>query len=138
MCIKPTAEKSADCYLSKLGAKRLPKFIRVARRPRPDIADWVRKVSVAAGIKAGRKSRFEAIETTLERKQAGVVASLLTTCAFDGTYDMIGFAFWRGHRALAHADVALLHTGDATDFTAGHRPDQCQRPGNERGAMGQL
>jgi len=117
MCIKPTAEKSADCYLSKLGAKRLPKFIRVARRPRPDIADWVRKVSVAAGIKAGRKSRFEAIETTLERKQAGVVASLLTTCAFDGTYDMIGFAFWQTCNIVC---ISPAHLASRADTVRSH------------------
>lgn len=114
MCLKPSAEKSADCYLSKLGARRLPQFVRVSRRPRPEIAEWVRTAAMAAGVKAGRKSKFQAIETTLERKTgANLVASLLSTCAFNGSYCPIGFAFWQSWNIVCISPAHLASSADA-------------------------
>ncbi len=124
--LKPGAEHAADCYLKMFGTRRLPGFTQVQRRPRPEIADLVRRGAEAQNL-VGRKGKVEAVETVLHREHNGVTftASLLTTSLFNGDYG-VGVGFWTSMSftyiapsfLAAVAEEARTHIARSLQFTA--------------------
>jgi hypothetical protein len=110
----PGADRSADCYLSTVAPRRLAGFKPVGRRQRPDVEKLVWALIQAEGTQVGRGGLVAAVETILERPAGPgpkLVASLLTTAAFNGTY-AFGLGFWGSANVLCVAPAEMMAVAD--------------------------